>query len=181
MQRETDTGLTVVELDLPGQVTDYGEWWFNRYRPMMGGVANGFSIYWAKQVLDGMFGDPAVTSPTAPTYLALCSIATTADMTGATITEIAYTTYARKDVPAASMSAASGTTNGTKTNTSAITFAACTAGSATAIAWALLDVVTAGSGNMLAFGSCASTAISTTQTPPTVGVGALVVNCNFTA
>jgi hypothetical protein len=63
---------------------------------------------------------------------------------------------------------------GSKTNSSAITFAAITAGSATVIGWALCDALTVG--NVLAWGTATSTVISATQTPPTIAIGALVVS-----
>lgn len=128
-----------------------------------------FSDYWELKVLDATFGDPDVTI-TAPTYLALCTTVPTDASTGTTIVEANYTGYARKDVPAASMSAAAA---GSKTNSAAITFDACTAGSSTVTGWALCDAATVG--NVLCWGTATSTVISTTQTPATIAIGGLVV------
>lgn len=162
--------LTKYELH-PGRLSDYSR---EKFGIPKAGVGASFSVYWSKAVLDGIFGDPTTPTITAPVFLALTSVTPDDTMTGTTITDIAYTTYARKSIAAADMSAASGSTTATKTNTAAETFAACTALTATAIGWAITDAVTVG--NMLCWGTCTSTVISTTQTPPTVAIGALVVN-----
>lgn len=129
-----------------------------------------FSDYWELAVLDGTFGDPTTPTITAPTYLALCTSVPDDTKTGTTIVEASYTGYARKSIAASDMSAAA---SGSKTNSSAITFAACTASSSTIIGWALCDAATVG--NVLCWGTATSTVISTTQTPATVAVGGLVV------
>jgi hypothetical protein len=130
-----------------------------------------FSDYWENAVLDGTFGDPTTPTITAPTYLALCTTVPTDASTGSTIVEATGATgYARKSIAAADMSAAA---SGSKTNSNQITFAAITAGSATVIGWALCDASTAG--NVLCWGTCTSTVISQTQSPPVVAVGGLVV------
>lgn len=128
-----------------------------------------FSDYWENKVLDATFGDPDVTI-TAPTYLALCTTVPTDSSTGSSIVEANYTGYARKSIADTDMSAAA---SGSKTNSNAITFAACTSGSSTVIGWALCDASSAG--NVLCWGTATSTVISTTQTPATVAVGGLVV------
>jgi hypothetical protein len=131
----------------------------------------GFSDYWEAAVLDGTFGDP--TTPTITNvYLALCTVVPDDTKTGATITEANYTGYARAQVTAAAMNAAAA---GSKSNGTAITFAACTGGSSTVIGWALCDASGVSTGNVLAWGTCTSTVISTTQTPATVAIGGLVV------
>lgn len=129
-----------------------------------------FSDYWELAVLDGTFGDPTTPTITAPVYLALCTSVPDDTKTGSTIVEATYTGYARKSIAAADMSAAA---SGSKTNSNAITFAACTASSSTIIGWALCDASTVG--NVLCWGTCTSTVISTTQTPATVAIGGLVV------
>jgi hypothetical protein len=128
-----------------------------------------FSDYLENAVLDHIFGDGTLTI-TAPTYLALCTTVPTDSSTGSTIVEANYTGYARKSIAAADMSAAS---SGSKTNSNAITFAACTAGSSTIIGWALCDASTAG--NVLCWGTCTSTVISSTQQPATIAASGLVV------
>lgn len=129
-----------------------------------------FSDYWENAILDASFGDPDVTI-TAPTYLALCTTVPTDASTGTTIVEANYTGYARKPVAASDMSAAA---SGSKTNSAAITFAACTALTSTVIGWALCDASTVG--NVICWGTATSTVISATQTPATIASGGLVVS-----
>lgn len=129
-----------------------------------------FSDYLENAVLDHIFGDPSFTI-TAPVYLALCTTIPDDTKTGTTIVEANYTGYARKSIAAADMSAAA---SGSKTNSNAITFNACTALTSTIVGWAICDAATVG--NMLVWGTCTSTVISTTQTPATIAIGGLVVN-----
>ena len=128
-----------------------------------------FSNYLENAVLDAIHGDPDFDI-TAPVYLALCTTVPTDTSTGSTIVEATYTGYARKAVAAADLTAAA---SGSKTNSSAITFDPCTAGSSTIIGFAMCDASTVG--NVLYWGTCTSTVISTTQTPATVAIGGLVV------
>lgn len=131
----------------------------------------GFSDTAEVDVLDSVFGDHAsIQLYSAPTFLALTTVAVTETMTGSTITEASYTGYARKSVAATDMAAASA---GAKSNGNQLQFAACTAGSSTVIGWAVCTASSAG--NVIVYGTCTSTVISTTQTPATVAVGALSV------
>lgn len=130
-----------------------------------------FSDYAENKVLDHVLGKTSFTMPTT-VALALCTVVPTDASTGATITEANYTGYARKVIAAADLNAAS---SGSSSNANAITFAACTGGSSTIIGWAILDNSTTGAGNVLVWGTCTSTVISTTQTPATIAVGGLVV------
>lgn len=127
-----------------------------------------FSDYLENKLLDHIFNDAAYTAPS--TYLALCTTVPTDASTGSTIVEANYTGYARVQINASDMSAAA---SGSKTNSAAITFAACTSGSSTIIGWAICDASTVG--NMLVWGTCTSTVVSTTQTPATIAIGGLVV------
>lgn len=129
-----------------------------------------FSDYLENAVLNHIFNDPSLTAPS--TYLALCTTEPTDSSTGATLAEAGYTGYARKQIAAADMNAASG---GSKTNGSAITFDACTGSSSTIVGWAVCDSSGTGTGNVLVWGSCTSTTISITQTPATVGASGLTV------
>lgn len=128
-----------------------------------------FSDYLENKVLDHIFNDSSYTAPSP--YLALCTSVPTDASTGTTIVEANYTGYARLAIAAADMSAAA---SGSKTNSAALTFAACTSGSSTIIGWAICDAATVG--NMLVWGTATSTVISTTQTPATIVIGGLVVN-----
>lgn len=127
----------------------------------------GFSDAVENKVLDHVFGDGTYTV-TSPVYLALTTVAVTDSMTGSTITEASYTGYSRLAINATDMSAASG---GTKTNSNALTFPACTAGSSTVIGFAICSASTGG--DVILYGTLPSVTISTTQTPATIAVGAL--------
>lgn len=128
-----------------------------------------FSDYMENKVLDHVLGKTSYTLVT-PIYLALCTAVPDDTKTGSTITEASYTGYARKSVAAADLNAAA---SGSSSNANAITFAACTSGTSTIIGWALCDASSAG--NVICWGTCTSTVISTTQTPATVAIGGLVV------
>lgn len=130
-----------------------------------------FSDYLENKVLDHVLGKTSFTMPTT-VALALCTVVPTDASTGATITEANYTGYARKVIAAADLNAAS---SGSSSNANAITFAACSGGTSTIIGWAICDSSTTGAGNVLVWGTCTSTVISTTQTPATIAVGGLVV------
>lgn len=123
-----------------------------------------------KKVLDHLTGKAAYTSP-GPLYLALCTVVPDDTSTGASITEAAYTGYARKQIPTADMTAAAGASSETHNSVSEA-FAACTAGTSTIIGWALVSSAS-GAGDVIAWGTCTSTVISTTQTPATVAASGL--------
>lgn len=134
-------------------------------------AVQGFSDAVERKLLDGLFGGTAYTI-TSPTYLALTTVAVAEGDTGSTITEPTYTGYGRKSVANTDMNAASTTSNNTtKTNLNAITFAGCTAGSSTAIGFAVTSASTAG--DVILFGTLPSITISTTQTPVTIAAGNL--------
>ena len=127
------------------------------------------SDYFENAVLDLAFNDPAFTE--ALLYVALCTAIPTDASTGTTITEATYTGYARKQIAAADMSAAA---SGSKTNSAAITFAACTAGASTIIGFALCDALTVG--NIHYWGTTTSKVIDVNNTPPTIAVSGLSVS-----
>lgn len=158
---------------------EFGEWLVKRgftdpktgryIPPIAGGMAS-FSDYLELKVLDYIFNDPSTAFITGDVFLGLWTSALTDASTGSTTGEAAYTGYARLDIPPASMSAAAA---GSKTNSSALTFAACTAGSATITFFGTFDAATVG--NMLTWGTCTSTTVDTSHTPATVAIGALAV------
>ena len=127
------------------------------------------SDYLENPLLDHILSDGAFTEP-ANIYLALCTVVPTDASTGTSITEANYTGYARKEIVATDLSAAA---SGSKTNSAAITFAACTAGTSTVIGFAICDALTVG--NILVWGTTTSKVIDTTSTPATIAIGALVV------
>lgn len=128
------------------------------------------SDYLELKVLDHALSDGAFTEP-LNVYLALWTSALTDASTGATAGEANYTTYARVEILATDMSAAAA---GSKTNTSAFTFPACTAGSSTITYFCVVDSAS-GAGNILYWGTVTSKLIDTSNTPPTVAIGALVI------
>lgn len=137
-------------------------------------MAGSLSYYAETAVLGHVVGKTSFTMPT--TYLALCTTVPTAASTGATIVEATYTGYARLatsgdwGIPTAAAPS-------TIFNSVAMTFAACTASTSTILGCALLDSITVGAGNMIAWGSTASTVISATQTPPTFAINAFELTC----
>lgn len=135
--------------------------------PVRGGSQ--FSDFYEIILLDAENQKASITAA-APWYMALVETTAVTDAdTGSTLDEPEYTGYARKSVAAADMNAGAGT-SGSVTNANAITFAACTSGTDTAIGFA--HCVAATVGNVRKFGTCAATVISTTQTPATFSVGA---------
>jgi hypothetical protein len=81
---------------------------------------------------------------TSTTYLALLTAIPTRADTGSTITEATYTGYARKSVATTDWGSPS---SGAVANVNSVTFVACSGGSSTVVAWALVDA--ASNGNML--------------------------------
>jgi hypothetical protein len=136
----------------------------------------------ADKILDHLNGKTTYTLVT-PNYVALCTGAVLPADTGASIiaannVEANYTGYARLSMAAADYPAASagggpptGTTSppvGTKT------WPACTASTSVVTNWCVVlgSAVTRGNaGDITFYGTCTSTTISVTQTPPTVAAG----------
>jgi hypothetical protein len=137
-----------------------------RILPPMGGGA-GYSDAWENLGIDAENGKGTGFAVTPPWFMALCTVAVTDADTGSTITEAAYTGYARKSVAATDMNTAA---SGAATNANAIVYAACTAGTATVIGFAKCIAATVGV--LQKYGTLASTTISTTQTPAQFAAGA---------
>jgi len=137
-------------------------------------MSGSLSEYCEGAVLAHVVGKTSFTLPT--TYLALTTTVPTSASTGATIVEATYTGYLRL---ATSGDWGSPTLGAPSTifNSSAMTFAACTASTSTIVGAALLDSITIGAGNMLAWGSTASTVISASQTPATFAINAFELTC----
>lgn len=129
------------------------------------------SDYMELKVLDHAFNDGTFTAATV--YLALCTTIPTDASLGTNIVEATYTGYARLIINASDMSAAA---SGSKTNSAALTFAACTAGSSTIVGFAICDNSGTGAGNIHYWGTTTSKVIDTSNTPPTIAIGGLVVN-----
>lgn len=132
-------------------------------------MAGSLSNYAENAILDHLLSKTAFTMP-ANIYAALCTVTITDSMTGSTITEANYTGYARKEILASDLNAASG---GVVTNSADIVFDACTAGSSTVVGVAIVDATSGG--NMLCYSDVTSKVIDTTATPPTIAAGALSI------
>lgn len=135
-------------------------------------MSGSFSEYAAGAILAHATGKTAWTMPT--TYVALCTTVPTSTSTGATIAEATYTGYARLATSGDWGTVTPGTPESIA-NSVALTFAACTAGTSTIVGFAIVDSATLAAGNVIAWGSCTSTTISTTQTPATFAIGALTL------
>ena len=136
-------------------------------RPMMGGASFGNAV--ENKILDHIVSNTSYTMPVP--YLALWTSTVDDTSTAATAGELTYTTYARMAVSSTNMAPAA---SGSVTNDVAITFPAVTAGGGTVTFW-MLASSSAGAGDNIAWGTATSTVISTTQTPPTVAIGGLVI------
>jgi len=146
--------------------------WFNGVKRAIGRVGvffASFSDATELKILDHAYGDGTWAALTA--YLSLTTVIPTDASTGATITEANYTTFARLIINASDMSAAAA---GSKTNSAAFTFAACTAGASTIVGFAIVDSITLGAGTIVSWGTVTSKVIDTSNTPPTIAIGALV-------
>lgn len=136
-------------------------------------MAGNLSAYSGNKILELLVGKTGFTTPTV--YLALCTVVPTAASTGATITEASYTGYLRKATSGSDWGTASGQSI---TNVAAIQFDPCTAGSSAVIGWAAVDSGTTGAGNILFWGTCVPTTISTSFTPARFAIGALVASAS---
>lgn len=114
-------------------------------------------------------------SPAATRYVALLTAVPTSASTGSTITEATYTGYARKTTASTDWAAPVAGTPSSIQNANPIIFAACTGGASTVVAFAICDAATAG--NVLAWGTLASTVVSPTNTPASFAAGALIGTC----
>lgn len=138
-----------------------GEW---PRLPIAGGA--GYSDATELLVLAADAGGTAY-GETSPTFMALVTVAVTDADTGSTITEAAYTGYARKSVALADFNAPA---TGAHTNVNAITFAAATAGTSAVIGFARCVAATVG--RLIRYGTCASTTVSATNTPASFAASA---------
>lgn len=134
----------------------------------------GFSRKTAVGVLKHIFGKEESAKP-AKVYLSLLTVVPTSASTGASVTEaVSATGYVKKEIPVAGLTAEELETSLIKL-TEELVFAAITAGEATVVAWCITDKAGAKEGNLIAWGTCTSTVISTTQTPPKVEANKLEV------
>lgn len=158
--------LRRLELNDPAGPLAGGEW------PEL--FAGQKSQYLKQKILDHEVGKTSFTMP-ATVALALTTVAPGDTSTGASITEATYTGYARLTLAGSTFAAATAASPSETHNSAQQTFAACTSGSSTIIGWALCDSASTGAGNILFWGTCTSTVISTTQTPPTIAASGLSI------
>lgn len=164
----------------PAHLTDYGWDWVRQEfrksgrRPPIAGGSGQLSAWAEQTTLNHLTGqDNASWGNLSPVYLGLCTVVPTSSSTGSTITEATYTTYARTSMAAAAWTAASGTAPASTPNSGTVTAPACTASTSTIIALVICTAATLG--NVIAWCSCPSTVISTTQTPPTVAASGISI------
>lgn len=136
----------------------------------------------AAKILDHLNGKTTYTLVT-PNYVALLTGTALQADTGATListnnVEANYTGYARLSLAASDYPAAAAGAhppNATSSPPAASkTWPACTAGTAVVTNWAIIlgsSTARGNAGDITFFGTCTSTTISTTQTPPTVSAG----------
>lgn len=140
----------------------------------IGIVFAGMSDAVERKVGDNHNGKTAF-NPASPTFLALLTSAAGEGDTSASIVDATYTGYVRLSLAATDFNAAS-TASNTTTVVAPIaqkTWGAVSAGSSTCTSWGRTSVVS-GAGDLLMFGSLTSVTFSTTQTPPTLAIGAYV-------
>ena len=134
---------------------------------MLGAASFGNAV--ENKILDHITNQSSYTMPTP--YLALWTSTLDETSTAATAGELTYTTYARQAISTTNMSVAA---TGSVTNDVAITFPTVSSGGGTVTFW-MLASSSSGAGDSIVWGTATSTVISTTQTPPTVIIGGLVV------
>jgi hypothetical protein len=140
--------------------------------PLAGG-ASGWTDAYEVSLIDAENQKTALGAVVDPWYMCLSILAFTDADTGTTADNGShiptYTGYARKSVAGTDMPAATSGA-GSSANTSAIVFAACTAGTSTILAAG--NCVASTVGVLRKWFDVASTVVSTTQTPPQFAIGA---------
>jgi hypothetical protein len=118
---------------------------------------------------------PTNTAPYAALHLVLQDSSKTGTNWDAGGTIPVYTgPYARVALAAvfpAATAGGAGAASSVVNSAGALTFPACTSGTATIVGWGIADAATVG--NAIHWGSCTSTTVSSTQTPPTIASSAL--------
>lgn len=145
-------------------------------RMIAGGV--GWTDVYENRILDHENQKTAMPALVTPWFMGLTILAYTDSDTPTTAEDGShkptYTGYARASTPAASLGTAA---SGSSSNTSAIIFAACTAGSSTILGFGNFEASGA-TADFRKYGTCASTTVSTTQTPAQFAVGAYVTTAD---
>lgn len=169
--------LRVVLDDAEGRWGESAKSLRKRVTPMFGGA--GWTATFSATIIDAENQKSTITAA-APWFMALTILAFTDADTGTTADDGShkptYTGYARISVAAADMGSASGAGVATAANANALIGAACTAGSSTVLGFGNCAAATVGL--LRKYGTCASTTVSTTQTPPQFGVGAYTTSAD---
>lgn len=135
----------------------------------LGGGA-GYTDTYENSLIDAENQKTALGAVVDPWFMALTILAFTDTDTGTTADDgthkPTYTGWARKSVAGTDMGTAA---SGSSSNANAITYAACTAGTSTAVGFGNCSTIT--TGLLRKYGTCASTVISTTATPASFAVG----------
>lgn len=132
-------------------------------------AAVGFSQTQQQSLLNAFFAKATFTAPTAY-YVALLTTMPTDDV-GTGIVETTYTGYARQQVTSANWASATAAQPSVVSNTPAVTFGVCTAGSGTIVGFALYDAVSAGT--YLGSGTLTSNLAVSTNVQPAFASGQL--------
>jgi hypothetical protein len=131
---------------------------------------SGFSQHYAAAILGHTWSKSELAKP-SKVFLALCTTVPTSSSTGSTIVEATASGYERKEVPTASIASPTEAAESSIKTSAELLFKEITGGSSTIIGWALCDASTGG--NVVMWGTCTSTVISPTQTPPKIASGTL--------
>jgi hypothetical protein len=127
-------------------------------------MASGKSVVQISKILNAVYNAASYSSP-ATLYFALWTATLTSASTGATAGECSYTGYARVVVTANTTNFPASVAGSNIQNATAITWAANAGSLQTATFLAILDSATLGAGNIIMFGSIASTAVNPGDTP----------------
>jgi hypothetical protein len=136
-------------------------------------MAGSIADYAENKLIDHLLGKTSFTMPSV--WAALVTTTPTDADTPATLDYADYTGYAPLALSGSDFNAASG---GSTTNATAWVWPDCSAGSNTIAGMVLVDNATQGTGNMLAWADVASKTIDTSNTPPTIAIGAFTFSLN---
>lgn len=174
LEEYTDWVDDVVSHYLDSLPEEYRETARKQLRIPIAGGASGWSDAYEILLVDAENQKTNLAASASPFFLALSLVAVTDADTGTTLDDgthkPTYTGYARAST-AASDHAAASSPGGSASNTTAITWAACTAGGPS-VCVAIAQCVAATVGVMRKWGDISSITISTTQTPATLAIGA---------
>jgi hypothetical protein len=167
-------GLNRRERHLQKQIAEVLTGTRRRWLDRLISAMSGYSEEFTEKLLAHSWGKTSFTMP-AEMFLALLTSVPTASSTGESVeaTEATYTGYVRLKLDLTKFKLTKAATSTIK-NELELTFAACTGLEKTVTAWATTTKKRAEACPINMWGTCSSTVISTTQTPPTVAAEKLV-------